>query len=119
MTDMTPELLLDEATHGKVVGIPGPVVDSLRAAEAFKITQGWGLFRRPGLLVREESLKISRMMKEAEESKKMLRLVVDGGRVTGKSMMLVHAMATAFTRGWIVLNIPEGKSSYLWASNTC
>jgi small subunit ribosomal protein S29 len=37
--------------------------------------------------------------------------VVDGERGTGMSLLLLHAMATAFVRGWIVLNIPEGMIS--------
>lgn len=100
---------MEMAVHtGKVVGLPGEVVDSLRAVEAFKVTQGWGMFRRPALLIREESVFVTENMKAAEEQKAGLRLVIDGQRGTGKSLMLLHAMATAFVRGWIVLNIPEG-----------
>jgi small subunit ribosomal protein S29 len=103
---------IELAVHtGKVVGIPGEVVDSLRAVEAFKVSQGWGMFRRPALLIREESVSITDEMKRAEEQKLGLRLVIDGDRGTGKSLMLLHAMATAFVRGWIVLNIPEGTHS--------
>jgi len=46
------ETLADKRLVGSVVGLPENVVDSLRAAEAFKPTQGWGLFRRPGILIR-------------------------------------------------------------------
>ena len=98
----------NEGLVGQVVGLMGETVDSLRAVEAFKPPQGWGLFRRPGLLIREESVILSRKVVEAEKEKKALRLLVDGDRVTGKSLMLIHAMATAFVRGWIVLNISEG-----------
>jgi small subunit ribosomal protein S29 len=101
-----------EEVIGKVVGLMGSTVDSLRAVEAFKTTQGWGLFRRPGLLVREESVALSRKLILSEEGK-LLRLVIDGDRGTGKSLLLLHAMATAFVRGWIVLNIPEGMSPAL------
>jgi small subunit ribosomal protein S29 len=91
----------------------GSTVDSLRAVEAFKTTQGWGLFRRPGLLVREESVAVSRKLIMSEDGgNEMLRLVIDGERGTGKSLLLLHAMATAFVRGWIVVNIPEGMSSH-------
>jgi small subunit ribosomal protein S29 len=38
-------------------------------------------------------------------------MVIDGDRISGKSMMLLHAITTAFLRGWIVLNIPDGKSA--------
>jgi small subunit ribosomal protein S29 len=100
---------MEMAVHtGKVVGLPGEVVDSLRAVEAFKVTQGWGMFRRPALLIREESVAVTENMKYAEQQKGGFRLVIDGERGTGKSLMLLHAMATAFVRGWIVLNIPEG-----------
>ena len=93
---------------GKVVGLSGETVDCLRAAEAFKTTQSWGLFRRPGMLVRKESVKLGRWMVNAEEEKDTLRVVVDGNRGTGKSLMLVHALASASVRKWIVFNIPEG-----------
>lgn len=95
---------------GKVVGLPGTMVDSLRASEAFKTTQGWGLFRRPAVLVRKEAMDITEgMVSTAEKKKESYALVIDGAKGTGKSIMLLHAMATAFARGWIVLNIPEGK----------
>lgn len=109
LQDLDKELLLEDGLVGKVVGLKGTTVDQLRASEAFKTTQGWGLFRRPGVLVREESLEISQALVDAEERKQALRLVVDGDKGTGKSLLMIHAMATAFIREWIVLNIPEGK----------
>ncbi|MBN6743425.1 hypothetical protein JKG47_23815, partial [Acidithiobacillus sp. MC6.1] len=59
-------------------------------------------------MIREESVAVTEAMKRAEEMKMDMSLVVDGERGTGKSLMLLHAMATALVRGWIVLNIPEG-----------
>ncbi|TGO83698.1 hypothetical protein BPOR_0605g00030 [Botrytis porri] len=96
-----------EGLAGKVVGLSGSTVDSLRASEAFKITQGWNLFRRPAVLVREESVICAKVLEEAGAEKKTERLVVDGGRVSGKSLMLLQAMASAFVKGWIVLNIAD------------
>ena len=93
---------------GKVVGLQGQTVDSLRAAEAFKPQQSWGLFKRPGVLVREETIALGEKLISVEKEG-TLKLVLDGDRVTGKSLMLVSAMAMAFVRGWVVLNIPEGK----------
>jgi small subunit ribosomal protein S29 len=98
-----------EEVGGRVVGLRGETVDSLRAVEAFKTTQGWGLFRRPALLVREESVGLSRQLVRAQKEKMAFRLVIDGEKGTGKSLMLIHAMATAFVKGWAVVNIPEGK----------
>jgi small subunit ribosomal protein S29 len=99
----------DHGVAGQVVGLQDATVDALRASEAFKPTQGWGIFRRPGLLIRKESVELSKKLVDAQYDKSMVRLVLDGDRGTGKSLMLIHAMATAFTKGWIVLNIPEGK----------
>ena len=106
------EVVGKEPVVGKVVGLKGVTVDSLRAAEAFKTTQGWELFRRPALLVREESVGLSRQLVRAQEEKKALRLVIDGEKGTGKSLMLIYAMATAFVKGWVVVNIPEGKLDF-------
>lgn len=108
MADMTAEL--DTTQIGKVVGLPGLLVDQLRALEAFKTTQGWGLFRRPAMLIREESVEIAKMIQEAQNAKETSVTILDGERGAGKSMMLLQAMATAFIKGWIVLSIPEGEA---------
>lgn len=108
MTDLTAEL--DATQVGTVIGLPGPLVDQLRAAEAFKTTQGWGLFRRPAMLIRAESVEIAKMIQGAQEAKKTSVTIIDGERGAGKSMMLLQAMAMAFLRGWIVLSIPEGRA---------
>lgn len=113
LQDFTAESVLDEGLVGEVVGLQGETVDSLRAVEAFKTSQGWGLFRRPGVLVREESLEVSKRLVKVEEGDGLgMRLVVDGPKGTGKSLLLLHAMATAFVKGWVVLNIPEGMLNY-------
>ncbi|KAI9744069.1 MAG: 37S ribosomal protein S23 mitochondrial [Claussenomyces sp. TS43310] len=109
MVDMTPEAVLDSAQTGKILGLPGILVDQLRAVEAFKTTQGWGMFRRPATLVRKETVEVAKMMQAAQEGKKTAVSVIDGGRGTGKSLMLLQAMAIAFTNRWIVLNIPEAQ----------
>jgi small subunit ribosomal protein S29 len=109
MEDLGEETLGDRRLIGRVVGLPENVVDNLRAAEAFRSTQGWGHFRRPGVLIREESVFLSEKLVDAENTKRSFRMVIDGDRISGKSMMLLHAITTAFLRGWIVLNIPDGK----------
>lgn len=108
LTDLSKENLLDLQLVGKVVGLPDVVVDQLRAVEAFKITQGWSLFRRPAVLVRRESVKIATMLEDAAGKKETCRVVLDGQRGAGKSMLVTHALASAFLKGWIVINIPEG-----------
>lgn len=111
LTDMTSEL--DSAQIGAVFRIQGPLIDQLRAVEAFKTTQAWGLFRHPAVLIREESVEIERRLQAAHDAKKTLVTIIDGEQGSGKSLMLLQSMATAFLKGWIVLNIPEGKEEYM------
>jgi small subunit ribosomal protein S29 len=119
MTDLSADIIADKEFIGKVVGIPGPVVDQLRVVEAFKTTQGWNLFRRPGTLVREESVELAQLLQAAEEGKKTTVKVIDGVKNSGKSLMLLQAMAAAFTKGWIVISIPDGMFSSSSAPHRC
>ena len=112
MQDLTAENMIDMRLRGQVIGIPGPVVDQLRALEAFKVSQGWGLFRRPGMLVRRETVEYGRMIEDlsGESAGKVVRRVLVGERGSGKSMMVLQAMAMALLKGWIVINIPDGEN---------
>ncbi|TKA59258.1 hypothetical protein B0A49_08919 [Cryomyces minteri] len=91
MPDLSDKNVTDASLVCRVVGIPGLVVDSLRAVEAFKPTQGWGLFRRPAALVRKETLQLGRYIREVEtaEDKKTIRRVVVGERGT-KDLTIGH-----------------------------
>ncbi|KAH8815480.1 mitochondrial ribosomal death-associated protein 3-domain-containing protein [Xylogone sp. PMI_703] len=109
LVDLNDQMLLDESLIGRVVGIPGEVVDQLRTVEAFKITQAWGLFRRPAFLIRKESVEVAKLLEQSVEKKSTTRLIFDGARGTGKSMMLLHAITSAFLKGWVVINIPEAQ----------
>lgn len=110
---------------GQVLGLPNEIVDSLRAVEAFKVGQGWGYFRRPACLVREEAVELARVMEEIgrkpeEKDERVegsgvgdftgqtLRKLVSGERGVGKSVLLLQAMAMAFSKGWVVVSLPEG-----------
>lgn len=119
MQDLTPEAMIDMRLRGQVIGIPGPVVDQLRVLEAFKVSQGWGLFRRPGMLVRRETVEYGRMFEElsGENSGKVVRRVLVGEKGSGKSMMVLQAMSMALLKGWIVINIPNGKNSLALSSH--
>lgn len=110
MVELSEDNLLDDQHVGAMLGLPGTVVDQLRAVEAFKTNQGWSLFRRPAILVRSESIQIAQIMENAKQNRETAAYVVDGARSTGKSLMLIHAMAIAFVNKWIVVNIPEGMS---------
>ena len=98
----------DPMSVGKVVGIPDPLVDQLRAVQAFKPSQGWSLFRRPAMVIRPETLEYGKLMQELSDAKKDVRRVLVGERATGKTVMLLQAMAMAMMKGWVVINIPDG-----------
>ncbi|KAG8165146.1 hypothetical protein KVR01_005421 [Diaporthe batatas] len=94
---------------GKVFKIPEETIDQLRAIEAFKPSQTWGLFNSPHTLVRPETVELCAGMKEKAAKGETLRVVISGERATGKSVVLLQAMANAFLNGWVVINIPEAQ----------
>ena len=101
-------VMADPASAARVYAVPDAVVDQLRAVEAFKATQTWGFFRKPSVLVRAETVELVKRMHEAAEKKDTLRLVLDGDRIAGKSLLLLQGLAAGFLKDWIVINIPEG-----------
>jgi len=116
LNDLSKDTVLSGKGEGQVLGIPEEVVDALRAVEAFKPTQGWGLFWRPATLMRKETLELASVLREVEESeagnKKTLRRVLSGQRLGGKSTLLLQGLTMAFLREWVVINLPDGTSSH-------
>ena len=110
LKDISAETITDESLQGQVLGIPGPVVDQLRAVEAFKVAQGWPLFRRPAMLMRKDTLDMAKEIETISSGirGKTIRRVFVGERGSGKTVMLLQAMTMAFLKGWVVINIPEG-----------
>ncbi len=125
-----------EEYRGQIMAFPGPVVDHLRTVGAFQPRQRWGMFRRPGAMVREETVELGKFIagKGEEEGRdgktmrriyteeegrdgKTMRRIYTGAQGTGKSVLLLQAMAMAFARNWIVISIPEGPSSLLLPSS--
>ena len=114
MKDVNAELLNNKGLQGQILGIPGILVDQLRAMEAFKLSQGWGLFRRPGMLFRKETLEYAELFDDLGKKKdETIRKILVGERGSGKSMMLLQAMTIAFLKKWIVISIPEGMNPWL------
>ncbi|KAI9772328.1 MAG: 37S ribosomal protein S23 mitochondrial [Geoglossum simile] len=109
MQDLSNENMTDEKVRGTVIGLPGPLVGQLRALEAFRTGQGWGLFRRPGVLIREDSLEIAKALEGSENEKKTLRRIYTGERGSGKSVILLQAISIALLRDWVVITIPEAQ----------
>ncbi|KAL2200061.1 mitochondrial ribosomal death-associated protein 3-domain-containing protein [Corynascus similis CBS 632.67] len=109
LTDLGPADLAASENVAKVMSLPEELQDQLRASEAFKPTQRWGMFRKPAVLVRKETVDLANQMQDSANKKQMLRLVVTGDKVAGKSMMVLQAMAHAFLNDWIVIHLPEAQ----------
>jgi small subunit ribosomal protein S29 len=105
---------LSEGNKSKMMAFPPEVVDALRAVEAFKPSQGWGLFRRPASLMRKETMQLASLIKEVEDAKddeqgKTIRRVLSGKRMSGKSTLVLQGLAMAHLREWVIINLPDGR----------
>ncbi|EFQ35273.1 uncharacterized protein GLRG_10417 [Colletotrichum graminicola M1.001] len=109
LQDVGRETLAAAENRGSVVGLPNQLIDQLRTLEAFKTTQNWGLFRRPHMLVREETVKLANRLDSAAKERQTLRMVLTGGKIVGKSMLLLQAMAHSLLNNWVVISIPEAQ----------
>ncbi|KAI1381975.1 mitochondrial ribosomal protein [Hypoxylon crocopeplum] len=109
LSKLTAENIVNPSSVGQVVGLPAPVVDQLRATEAFKPTQTWNLFRSPHTLIRQETVDLARQLTDTINKKETLRMVVTGDRASGKSILGLQALATGFLNEWVVINIPEAQ----------
>ncbi|KAI1759047.1 mitochondrial ribosomal protein [Hypoxylon sp. FL1150] len=109
LSELTAENIVDSASVGQVVGLPPALIDQLRATEAFKPTQTWGLFRSPHMLIRQETVDMAKQLTESISRKETLRMVVTGDRASGKSIIGLQALATGFMNDWVVINIPEAQ----------
>ncbi|KAK4105889.1 mitochondrial ribosomal protein [Parathielavia hyrcaniae] len=107
LTDLGPADLANPANTARIMALPTEVQDQLRASEAFKPTQCWGMFRKPAVLVRKETIDMANRMQNAADKRHTLRLVVSGDKLTGKSLMVLQAMAHAHLNNWVVIHIPE------------
>lgn len=101
-------VLADAQNAATVVQLPDQIVDQLRALGAFRSTQSWGLFRKPHVLVRKETVEMIAQMDKSVSSKEVAKIILTGSRTSGKSTALVQAMSHALKNDWVVINIPEG-----------
>jgi len=106
----TAENMVNPSIQNQMLGLDNDLVDSLRAIEAFKSTQGWNLFRRPATLIRKETLDMAKHIDAVAGAEKpeTVRKVLYGPRGSGKSVLLLQAKAMALLKGWLVVHIPEG-----------
>ena len=105
--------LADPDIRGKMVALPGNVIDQLRMVDAFKPSQGWGMFRQPAMLGRREMAEVAKLMDEVVRRKEIERRVVVGERGSGKSVLLLQAISMAFLKEWVVINVPNCEFFYL------
>jgi small subunit ribosomal protein S29 len=113
LQDLTVKNMADELQIGRVLALNGELLDQLREVKAFKPSQNWKMFRKPGTLTRRESVELGRTVLDikgghAEQTPKTVRRIIAGERSTGKSLMLLQAMSMAFLNGWVVINVAEG-----------
>ncbi|OQV05476.1 hypothetical protein CLAIMM_10207 [Cladophialophora immunda] len=112
METWSKENVIDEKTVGQMMALDGGLLDQLRDSGAFKTTQNWSLFRRPAILIREETLRIAKEMddiKQEGEKKKVVKHLVIGEKASGKSVLILQAMSMAYMDHWIVVNVPEAQ----------
>jgi small subunit ribosomal protein S29 len=113
LKDLDKENISDERIVGNVMGLSGEVVDSLRAVGAFKVGQGWKNYKRPACLIREEAWGLGKLMEGVQaggsDGGQTVRRLITGAMRSGKSVLLLQAMAMAFLRGWVVISLPDGK----------
>ena len=106
---MTVENVRDDSAKGTYLGIPGEVVDQLRAIESFQMKQSWNLFKRPATMMRSETVKLAKDMRDVTQNgQQTAPRLITGSRGVGKSIFMLQAHAMAFLNGWIVIHFPAG-----------
>lgn len=114
MLELSPETMVDSRLRGTVLGLPVPMIDQLRAVQAFKPKQGWSIFRRPGTVLRRDTIEMGRLFEQisgdADEAQKgkVVKKIVTGMKGSGKTVHLLQAMAMGFLKKWAVITIPDG-----------
>ncbi|PYH43381.1 mitochondrial 37S ribosomal protein mS29 [Aspergillus saccharolyticus JOP 1030-1] len=111
MQDISADNMVDSRLRGTILGLPVPMLDQLRAVQAFKPKQGWSIFRRPGTVTRRETLELGRLIDgisdKPEDKGKVVKRIITGPKGTGKTVHLLQAMSMAFTKEWVVVTVPE------------
>ncbi|PHH78294.1 hypothetical protein CDD80_7102 [Ophiocordyceps camponoti-rufipedis] len=91
LDELSKNSLASDASAGRMFSIPDDMVDRLRKFRAFKITQSWGLFRRPHVLVRSAMVDLAKKMDAAcQKGEEPFRCVLTGPKWAGKSTELTN-----------------------------
>ncbi|EEA24529.1 hypothetical protein TMatcc_007632 [Talaromyces marneffei ATCC 18224] len=111
MQEFSEETMVDSRIRGSVLVLPVPMITQLRALQAFKPSQNWSLFRRPGVVLRRETLEMGRIFEEIStqgpDQGKVVKKIITGKRSSGKSVHLLQAMAMGLLKKWVVISIPD------------
>jgi small subunit ribosomal protein S29 len=116
MKDLSPETMVDSRLRGTVVGLPVATLERLRAVQAFKPKQGWSIFRRPGTVLRRDTIEMGRLFEkisgegDAPEKGKVVKKIITGSKGSGKTVHLLQAMTMGFLKNWVVVTVPDGKT---------
>ncbi|KAK9771504.1 putative Mitochondrial ribosomal death-associated protein 3-domain-containing protein [Seiridium cardinale] len=106
---LSAENIVDPNAIGTMVGLPDRLIDQLRTSEAFKPTQNWGLFRKPHMLIRKETVDFLKNITDKVNKKETARVVITGEKGSGKSMLGLQSLSAGFLNKYVVINIPEGQ----------
>ncbi|KAJ5558298.1 hypothetical protein N7535_008511 [Penicillium sp. DV-2018c] len=115
MLDLSPETMVDSRLRGTVLGLPVPMIDRLRAVQAFKPKQGWSIFRRPGTVLRRDTIEMGRLFEkisgegDSAQKGKTVKKIVTGVQGSGKTVHLLQAMTMGFLKTWAVVTIPDAR----------
>ncbi len=112
MQDIGKDTLAAPASAGQVWGLPqeGDVVDRLRTLETFKPSQSWALFRRPAVLVREQTAKLVRDMDAFAANYEALRVVAPSLAELLKSLdEAANALEYIFVQALAVAKLSVGE----------
>lgn len=115
MQELSAETMISSHHRGSVLALPIPMLDQLRAVQAFKPKQGWSIFRRPGTVMRRDAIELGRLIAgisgdfESSEKGSVSKRLITGLKGSGKTVHLLQAMAMGFLKKWVVITVPDGK----------
>lgn len=101
--------MADAGKVGQMLSLDGPLLDQLREAKAFKVTQNWSLFRTPSILMRDEAVELGADLQDIIEGKGTIRKLIVGDKASGKSVHLLQGMSLGYMNKFVVINIPDCK----------
>lgn len=106
---LTKDNMLSTENTGKMLALEGTIIDRLRDVKAFKTTQNWNMFRRPAILMRQESIELGTDFEAIKKEPRTIQRIITGDKKSGKSVHMLQAMSMAFLNNWIVINVPEAQ----------